>query len=206
MRTIPRAAEKPTTEPSIPQPRPLFLGVLTAAVGLRAFRIRVISKIELTQARLKELLHYDPETGEFRRLIDKRNRPLVDRQPGACNTQGYRQIRLDGTLYLAHKLAWMYTTGIWPTKIIDHINRDRTDNRRGNLRLAERSENACNSKLNSKNTSGLRGVVWSKGHRKWRAGIRAYGQRIELGLFDDLREAGEAVATARIKAYADFAA
>ncbi len=63
----------------------------------------------------------------------------------------------------------------------DHINRNKLDNRKVNLRVATRSENNFNSGLSSANTSGYKGVHWFKPAKLWRAYITIDGKRIELG-------------------------
>lgn len=89
----------------------------------------------LTQARLKELFHYDKETGAFTHIKARRG-VRVGKILGCLANNGYLVIRADGKLYLAHRLAWMYVHGAFPPDQLDHINRMRTDNRLCNLRLA----------------------------------------------------------------------
>lgn len=55
---------------------------------------------------------------------------------GAKETRGYRQIRIDGILFMAHRLVWLMIRNEWPLDDIDHINRNRDDNRIENLRVA----------------------------------------------------------------------
>lgn len=87
----------------------------------------------LTQARLKELLRYDCETGEFTR-IKARQGFAVGPVKGFLDRDGYRRTKVDYKVYLQHRLAWFYEYGEWPAGVIDHINRDRTDNRIANMR------------------------------------------------------------------------
>ena len=75
---------------------------------------------------------------------------------------------------------------------IDHINRNKLDNTRLNLRYATRSQNILNMDVKNNNTSGFKGVSWSKQHQKWRAFIYGGKNRKELGLFSNIREAIEA--------------
>lgn len=98
---------------------------------------------ELTQEFLKEWLSYDPETGIFYWLP----RPHSYRRTyvaGCDNGNGYVIIRFKWQLYLAHRLAFFYMTGLWPKEQIDHINGKRYDNRWVNLREASPSENGTN--------------------------------------------------------------
>ncbi len=96
----------------------------------------------LTQQRLKEVLHYDSETGIFTWAID---RPMAPKAPkgkvaGKVNSHGYFVICVDGVRHHAHRLAWMYIHGDRPIEI-DHQNHIRTDNRLANLRSTDRSGN-----------------------------------------------------------------
>jgi len=110
----------------------------------------------LTQARLKELLLYDPDTGEFAKIKWLRlgRSGIVSR---GKNSVGYIQIRIDDVLYVGHRLAWLYTYGHFP-KTLDHINGDKSDNRICNIRLVTTSQNAMNRKLSKNNTSGTKGI------------------------------------------------
>ena len=140
---------------------------------------------ELTQERLHELLDYDGATGEFRWRVDRGGgAPLVGARAGAINGRGYVVICIDQRSYQAHRLAWLYTHGTWPTVHIDHVNGTPGDDRIINLRLATHSENMRNRKDHSNNSSGFKGVSWHKGAKKWAAGIRIHGRRKHLGLFD----------------------
>jgi hypothetical protein len=67
--------------------------------------------------------------------------------------------------------------------LIDHINGDRTDNRRENLRRVNDFQNSQNQNISTRNTSGYKGVHWNKTVQKWQANIRAYGKQYFLGYF-----------------------
>ena len=92
---------------------------------------------------LRATLHYDPDTGKFTRKIARGSKAVGD-EPGSFNPVGYWQIGVCGRTYTAQRLAWYYTTGEWPEHDIDHINRDKLDNRIANLRAISRSENLKN--------------------------------------------------------------
>jgi hypothetical protein len=142
---------------------------------------------KLTQARLKQLLHYSPDTGEFIRLVPTVGK--VGDKAGSLASDGYVYLCVDNKRYLAHRLAFLWVTGQWPVEFVDHVNQDRSDNRWVNLREATNAQNQHNTKLFSSNTSGVKGVCWHKGAKKWIARIRADGRRINLGLFDTVEEA-----------------
>lgn len=150
----------------------------------------------LTQARLKELLRYDPETGVFT-YASARPRVKVGAVAGHTHAgHGYRQIKVDGKLYLAHRLAWLYVHGKWPSDLLDHINRDRTDNRISNLRPSDKYLNRQNSKPASNNKTGVKGVTWNKTLGKWHARISLQGKRYHVGWFYSVDEAKRARLTA----------
>ncbi len=127
-------------------------------------------KSDLTQEYLKELLHYNQKTGRFTWAKD-RTGVSKGAIAGSFNHYGYRQIVIYGTNYLAHRLAWLYENGEWPSDQIDHINEDKADNKITNLRIANNSQNNRNRGPNKTNKSGYKGVSWSKWHNKWRARI-----------------------------------
>ncbi len=98
----------------------------------------------LTQERLKDVLAYFPEAGVFvwkQRVADRIK--VGDTAGSRHNKTGYLRIRLDGKEYLSHRLAWFYSTGVWPVEI-DHINRNQLDNRIDNLRDVSHSVNINN--------------------------------------------------------------
>ena len=100
---------------------------------------------DLTAERLRELLNYDPDTGEFRRCTS-RGGAAAGTLAGCPGGPGsYRIIRVDRVIFLAHRLAWLHSYGVWPTKDIDHIDGDKTNNRIANLREATRAQNVMNA-------------------------------------------------------------
>jgi hypothetical protein len=144
----------------------------------------------LTQERLKELLRYDPDTGIFTNLVSRQGlRAGAGSVAGTKNNLGYIVIQIEGKKVHAHRLAWFYVHGVWPTKQIDHINRKRDDNRLVNLRDVTASENIHNSSHRSISVSGVRNVVWHKRNKKWQAQIMVNNEYKYLGLYDDLAEA-----------------
>lgn len=133
--------------------------------------------------RLRELLHYDPETGHFTRLVSRPHSKVGD-VAGCLNNQGYHRICIDYRDYQAHRLAWLYVHGVWPAHQIDHIDLDRANNRLANLREATKAQNSQNlrdARANSK--SGFLGVSQSKQAGKWRARIMLDGKEYRLGRF-----------------------
>ena len=142
----------------------------------------------ITQNRLRELLQYAPETGEFMWRVSH-PRAKVGAIAGATDHYGYVVIRLDGHLYKAHRLAWLYVHGVWPPKNIDHINRVKNDNRMENLRLADQSINMHNVDVRVNSKSGVAGVTWRADRKKWNARIKVGYKNFNLGLFETIAAA-----------------
>lgn len=138
----------------------------------------------LTQERLQELLRYDTASGAFTWRVRTSNRVRVGGEAGCLNPKGYRGIKLDGRLYLAHRLAWLYVHGDWPIDQIDHRNGVRSDNRLANLREATSAQNKQNVAKYSNNMSGLMGVSWKASSKRWIAQIQFEGRKEHLGYFD----------------------
>lgn len=148
----------------------------------------------LTQARIHELFEYDKDTGVFTRKTTRR----AGTKAGTINGRGYRQVGVNGKLYLLHRLIWIYVNGDAPFEEIDHINGVRDDNRITNLRTATRSSNMQNQRAARSNSkSGVLGVHWHKARKKWAAYIGVSGKTINLGRFTDKLDAHKAYVTAK---------
>lgn len=160
---------------------------------------------ELTQERLRELLHYDLGTGIFRWRISTGRKIKAGSVAGSRMGNGYIHIGIDSRKYQAHRLAWLYVNGEWPSKDIDHKNNVKDDNRIGNLRLATMSQNIANARRRSDNTSGFKGVSWKKRDSKWCARIRDGNKYRHLGLFTDPADAAKAYDAAAIELHGEFA-
>ena len=136
----------------------------------------------ITQAELKEQLHYNPDTGIFTRLIFRCNRHRAGTKVGSFSNKGYLRIELNNKGYQAHRLAWLYMTGEMPELHVDHINQVKDDNRWCNLRLATNSQNKMNSKIRPDNSTGFKGVY--KAGSKFMAQARVNGVLHHLGTFN----------------------
>ena len=140
----------------------------------------------ITADELRSILHYDPLTGVFTRRESAGGR-MAGKVSGGPTTDGYTKIGVNRRYYKAHRLAWLYVYGEWPTYQIDHINRDRADNRICNLRDVTHQQNLCNTNTYSNNTSGHKGVRYRNG--KFAARIRVNYKFVQLGTFECFDEA-----------------
>lgn len=137
----------------------------------------------LSQARLRALVSYDPATGLFTRLTASGTAHAGDKV-GWTEPNGYKRASLDGVKVWLHRAAWLYVTGEAPD-YVDHRNGDKGDNRFTNLRSTTQSVNMQNQrKARSNNTSGLLGVSWHRGAKKFMAEIRLGNTREYLGLHE----------------------
>ena len=152
----------------------------------------------ISQKELKRILHYCPETGVFTWLVS-RGRISVGTIAGATNNLGYCQIGINKTLHLAHRLAWLYMTGEFPSDQIDHLNHVRDDNAWPNLRGATQLINSRNTTKRSDNKSGIVGVCFVSRENKWLSFIHHDGKCIHLGYFNCITAAAIARKAAEIK-------
>lgn len=159
----------------------------------------------ITQSRVRELLNYDPESGELCWRISRGNRIPAGKVIKCVGNHGYIVVRIDGVLHLAHRIIYLYMTGNFPERFLDHVNGNRTDNTWANLREASLFENSQNTKIRSDNRSGIKGVYRPRGKDFWIARINYKGQHHHLGVFSTKQDAGEAVRGARDALHRQFA-
>jgi hypothetical protein len=163
----------------------------------------------LTQERLKELLSYDPETGLFRWIkkpAPRANRVKIGAIAG-CKEKahgGYILIGIDGVLYGAHRLAWLYVHGYLPDEV-DHESGKPWENWLENLRECTHSQNLKNVKKPSHNTSGFKGVHLHAETGKWRARICVEQKYISLGLHATKEQAHAAYREGAVRYHGEFA-
>jgi HNH endonuclease/AP2 domain len=160
----------------------------------------------ITQSRLQSLLSYNPETGIFVWRLHNSKRTKNSSSAGCLNKDtGYIQIKIDGHLYRAHRLAWFYVYGNFPIHQIDHINGNRSDNRIENLREATHLQNQHNQTKPRANNTGYKGVSFYAPLLKYRARIKLKNKEKHLGYFDTPEEAYEAYCNAAKSLHGDFA-
>jgi hypothetical protein len=135
-----------------------------------------------------ELFDYDPSVGTFVRRVAKRPAKAGD-VAGCVDPSGYLRINVDGKLYWAHRLAWMYMTGAMPSGVIDHINQNKADNRFSNLRDTTYGLNNRNCGPKRHNKTGVVGVAFDNQKGCWASYARQAGKKIHLYYGDDFIEA-----------------
>lgn len=170
--------------------------------------------MELTPEIVRELLHYDPETGIFtwrererhwfRRDIDwlAWNGKHASRRAGCVWTNpitGFRRrhISILRKQRLEHAIAWMWMTDEPLPPQIDHKSRDATDNRWNNIRASTNAKNCLNRSRRLTNRSGITGVSWYSKAGKWRARCTVAGKTYHLGLFERIEDAKREVTSFR---------
>lgn len=159
--------------------------------------------MDIVEAR--RVLRLDHASGRLFWKVDVGTSALAGRQAGCLDgSNGYRKLRYKGRVYQEHRVVWLLAYGEWPLRLLDHINRDRSDNRLCNLRLATVTENNRNRPRQVSNKSGVIGVYWSAEHRKWKAQITVDGRRIFLGLHGEKKKAADARLAAEIKYFGEF--
>lgn len=151
---------------------------------------------KLTAPQLREAVSYDAATGTFVRL-KRTSRQLAGEVAGNRRSDGYIKFRVGGIEYFAHRLAWLHFYGEWPSKHIDHIDGNPSNNAISNLRLASDGENAQNQwRASKKNKAGLLGVSFHKcGY--WRARIAVNKKSKTIGYFKTAAQAYEAYLKAK---------
>lgn len=160
---------------------------------------------------LRRLIEYDPTTG----ILTWLQRPEdLCKSPRECrrwnsrfsgkpaltatDTKGYMRGTIMGRGYPAHHVAWALTYGEWPAHQVDHIDRDKTNNRLRNFRSATNAQNCRNRGARKDSKTGVAGVSFHKGTQKWCARIMVDGKRKHIGVFASIDDAIAARNSAQI--------
>ena len=150
--------------------------------------LQSVNKQEKSLSNLKEYLDYDPQTGQFTWLKTK-GKAAKGRIAGCLDVSGYWLVRFNKKNYRAHRLAWYFIYGKFPSQI-DHINRNKLDNRLENLRESSQQENRFNSSLRDDCKSKYKGVrLPVKTSKLYQSSIRKDGKVYYLGSFECKKEA-----------------
>jgi len=153
----------------------------------------------ITQELLKELLHYDPETGIFVWKKKISCKVIVGGIAGS-KTNGYLEIGIFGKSYKAHRLAWLYIFGVWPNFDIDHKDSIKHHNWIDNLREVTKSGNQQNQiRAQRSNKTGFLGVSFHKTNGKYRAVITVNNKQKFIGLYETPEDAHAAYVSVKRK-------
>lgn len=158
------------------------------------------SESKLSVETLRSILKYNRNTGVFHWRIDRGGKAKAGTVAGTMS-YGYVSIRINGVRYQAHRLAWLYVTGEWPSDTIDHKNGDKSCNRFSNLRdvdAAINSQNAHSIRSHKKSCS-LLGAFFNKRVQRFVSYIGVNGKQKHLGYFDTAEEAHRAYVKAKRK-------
>jgi hypothetical protein len=162
--------------------------------------------MKVTHEELLQILKFDEIGGKFTWLISPRANIPAGSVAGTIMKSGHVRIRIKSKFYLAHRLAWFYMTREWPPvdKIVEHADTVPGNNTWTNLRLANKQQNAANSKKHKSSTSGFKGVSWKKSSKKWAAKIRFSGKDYHLGYFKTPEAAHSAYCEAGKRFFGEF--
>lgn len=156
----------------------------------------------ITQQRALELFDYRDGTLFYRKRPSQNT--LVGDRAGYVDKNGYRKLSIKNKRYQEHRIIFLMHHGYLPDTI-DHIDGNPANNRIENLREATQQQNCYNSATHGRNTSGHRGVGWSKALGKWQAYVNANKKRKFLGYFEDLELAALVASEARDLYHGKFA-
>lgn len=131
-------------------------------------------------------------------IVDDENFEELSQSKWHCDKQGYA---VRGDHEYMHRIIMNAPKGM----TVDHINGDKLDNRRENLRLCEHAENMRNMKKHKDNKSGYKGVSWNKYHKRWVATIGFNYEHIRIGFFDNIHDAARAYNERAKELFGEFA-
>jgi hypothetical protein len=148
-----------------------------------------------------------PLTQGKKAIVDDEDYELLNSHKWHYTIRGYARRHIPSPDGRGQKTIYMHRliVNIPEGKEVDHVNRDKLDNRKSNLRICTHSENQMNVKAKSNNSSGYKGVHWSSKYKKWIATIYKNGKQIYIGNFCDAETAAHAYDSAAEKLHGDFA-
>jgi hypothetical protein len=157
-----------------------------------------MAKTDLTAQTLRELLHYDQDSGALTWRVNRPPRGFKGEVAGCVMRNGYRAISFGGKRQYAHRIAWVITYGCWPDAHIDHINGDPLDNRIANLRDVSATVNMQNLRSQPRGAeTKLFGATFSKEKGCYLSRIKVYGKFVYLGRFTTAEDAHAAYIEAK---------
>ena len=149
-----------------------------------------------------ELIIYSREgKKKMTSLIDIEDVPYVEKYSWCERSRGYVGRVQNGKIITLHRALTKAKKG----EVVDHINKDKADNRKSNLRVCTQQYNLFNSSKKSNNVSGVTGVGFDEKSDKWRARICVDYKNISLGFYDEKSDAIKARLKAEKEHYGGFA-
>lgn len=160
---------------------------------------------EVTAASVRRLFKYDPDEGILRWNVRGQGIQFGEPAGSSSTPNGHLNVAIGGKDIFVARVIWLYMTGNWPPRLVDHIDRNKQNNKWKNLRLATKSQNSMNSKVRSDNTTGHKGIFLNK-NGTYHAYINVDGRRFSLGFGLTLEQAIEARQKAEAQYHGEFAA
>lgn len=117
-------------------------------------------------------------------IVDNENFELLSKYNWHFHSSGYARTSTPRKIYM-HRII----LGAENKELCDHINRNKLDNRKSNLRIVNATESIINTNIRKDNTSGYKGVSWDKSRNKWQVFITSYKKTKSLGRYEKLKEA-----------------
>ncbi len=151
-------------------------------------------KHEVLYNRLHKLFFLDEDKGCFigkAKYVKGRKSSRYQKEIYGSASNNYKVIKIDGTIHRVHRLMWLFKHKIMPN-IIDHKDRNPSNNKMLNLKNVTQQQNARNCNMSKNNKSGVTGVIWYKNYEKWRAYIMINRKQKTLGYFSNFDDAVEA--------------
>jgi hypothetical protein len=142
-----------------------------------------------TANRVRDLFDYNPQTGALIRKRTVSNNAKSGDIVGWRNSDGYLNVRVDNVSYKVHQIVWLHVTGTWPSGVIDHINRDKKDNRFCNLRDTTVQTNNINKGPRKDSKTGIPNVTWRDRDKRFYVACRRNGKQNYGGSFTSLEGA-----------------
>lgn len=141
-------------------------------------------RVPLTAERVRQLLAYDPETGELTWRITRGRTARAGGRAGSLNSEGYVCLIVDGWRVKAHRVAWLIVTGGWPKNQIDHRDEIKSNNRWTNLRDVPQSTNRLNRRSPYASKAHLPLGVHGRSSGRFMALLQINGRSKSLGTFE----------------------
>lgn len=145
---------------------------------------------------------FDYRDGELYWKISKQ-KIIKGSKAGTLHHSGYVYLRINGKHYASHRLIFMMFNGYLP-EFIDHIDRNKSNNKIENLRATTKQQNSFNANLSKANSSGIKGVSWHKKDKKWQVYLSVNKKLKNFGSYYDLNLAKFVAETMRYKYHKEF--